>query len=131
VFNSSLTAAIQKGVYLWLEFETPKTNNTMKKFFVILSLFAFILAVNVETATAATVSADVEYAQLDKDPTKASKKSCADSKTKANCTTTKDCGSKTAATSTQGSKGGCCSSKAKAACGDKGTSTAQATPEKE
>lgn len=105
----------------------------MKKLLVIISLFAFVIAANVNTtAVAKTVSADVEYAVVDKDPTKDGKKSSCDDKAKADCSkaSAKDC-SKASAKSTQGTKGGCCSKAAKASCGDKkGTSTAQAMPEK-
>ncbi|MBE0641431.1 MAG: hypothetical protein IH599_05300 [Bacteroidales bacterium] len=107
----------------------------MKKVFVILSLFAFLLAVNVNVSTAVAATADVEYAKIDKDPTKDGKKT---DKAKASCTTSKDCTSSAAKSGCCSDKGSSattksgCSSAAKSSCGgEKKVETAQATPDKQ
>ena len=109
----------------------------MKKVLVILSLFAFILAMNVSVSSAFAQKAGVEYAKIDKDPTKDGKKTTTD-KAKSgcdpkNCTTSKDCSkSCTTTTATTTTKSSCCPSAAKSSCsGEKKTESAQATPDKQ
>lgn len=107
----------------------------MKKVLVILSLFAFLLAVNVSVSTAFAQKAGVEYAKIDKDPTKDGKKTTTDKGKSGcdpkNCSTSKDC-SKSCTTTATTTKSSCCPSTAKSSCGgEKKTDAAQATPDKQ